>query len=78
MLMRIKIKRIIDDKKRTTKEERMLKIYAVIERDRFGNEKIKGLYKDLDKAFKVAGLNSKLNWALNGTSRGVETMEVIE
>lgn len=55
-----------------------MKVYAVIERDRFGNEKIKGLYRDVDKAFEVAGLKSKLNWALNGTSRCVEVMKVVE
>lgn len=54
-----------------------MKVYVVVERDRFGNEKIKGLYNNVDKAFQVAGLNSKINWAINGTSRCVEVMKVI-
>lgn len=53
-----------------------MKVYAVIERDRKGNEKVIALYKDLDKAFEVAGLKSKLDWAINGMSRCVEAMEV--
>lgn len=55
-----------------------MKVYVVIERDRFGNEKVKGIHNDVDKAFEVAGLNSKLNWAINGTSRCVEVMKVEE
>lgn len=53
-----------------------MKVYAVIERDRLGNERIKGLYNDVDKAFEVAGLESKLNWAINGTQICVEVMKV--
>ncbi len=53
-----------------------MKVYAVIERDRMGNERVMGLYGSADKAFEVAGLKSKLNWAINGTKRCVEVMQV--
>ena len=52
-----------------------MKVYAVIERDRLGNERIKGLYNDVDKAFEVA---DKIPYGglFKGISRSVEVMKV--